>query len=100
MWDLTDGSAIRDLLTVDTTVHQVAFEGQWCAATSSNPGAPAVMHIWDFGAEVIENRIGELSDGFSDDTTDDEYEEEDAVMMDVNSLEIARGGRDPGGRMN
>ena len=70
------------------------------------------MHVWDFGTEVIENedgtrelrdvsdRITEPSNGSSGDTTDDEYEEEEAVTMDVDSLEIAPSSRGSSERMD
>ena len=112
LWDIGDGSVVRDLLTGNANVRKVAFEGRWCAAASSKKASsafhedgPIVIHVWDFGTEVIENvdgtrelrdisdRIGEPSNGFSDDTTDDEYEEEYVAAMDVGSLEIASGDR-------
>ena len=86
MWDLTDGSAVRNLLTGNADVRKVAFEGRWCAAFGFKENT-AVMDVWDFGTEVIENedgtrglrdvsdRIGEPSNGSSDDTTGDEYKE-------------------------
>ena len=95
MWDLSDGSVIRDLRTKDT-VQQATFDSRWCAAASGKR-PHTVMDIWDFGTEVIEKEDGtrelrdisgqirESSNGFSDDTTDDEYEEEDMVTMDVGS---------------
>ena len=110
MWDLSDGSVVRDLLTGVVGVWQVVFDGRWCAAASDREGFTA-MDVWDFGTEVIENedgtrefrdvsdQIGESSNGFSNDTTDDEDEEEE-VMMDVDSLEVAPNGRDPDERMD
>ena len=107
MWDLSDGSVVRNLLTGDAGVWQVAFHGQWCAAASHQYGS-AVIDVWDFGTEVIENEDGtkelkDVSDWIGEpsrnDTTDDEYEE-DAVMMDVDSLEVAPSGRDLDERMD
>ena len=107
IWDLSDGSVVRDLLTGIVGVWQVVFDGRWCAAASDRQGS-TVMDIWDFGTEVIENEDGtkelkDVSDWIGEpsrnDTTDDEYEE-DAVMMDVDSLEVAPSGRDLDERMD
>jgi len=94
MWDLSNGSVVRDLLTGIVGVWEVVFDGRWCAAASYQQGS-TVMDVWDFGTEVIENEDGtrefrdvsdrtvEPSNGFSGDTTDDEDEEVDVVMMDL-----------------
>jgi len=86
MWDLSDGPVARNLLTGITEFWQVAFDGRWCAAASNQQGS-TVMDVWDFGTEEIEeedgtrgfrdvsDRIWEPSNGFPDNTTDDEYEE-------------------------
>lgn len=114
MWDIRDGSVVRDLLTGIVGVWQVVFEGRWCVAASNRQDA-TVLDVWDFGTEEIENEdgtrelkevsdwVGEPPNGFYEDTTDDEYEEEEAVMMDVmdqDSLEVAPSDRDPDERMD
>ena len=105
MWDLTDGSVVRDLLTEGGRVWRVTFEGRWCVAATDQRHS-SVVHVWDFGTEVIENedgtrelrdasdRITDPSNGVSDDTTDDEYEEDDAVTTDMDSLGTAPSSRD------
>ena len=129
MWDLNDGSVFCDIPLTENAgispgsgwedgyiggragISRLAFEGRWCVAVNSKRGS-TVMDVWDFGTEVIKNedgteelrdvsdRIVEPSNRFSDDTTDDEYEEEDTVTTDEGSLEIAPSSRDPGERMN
>src|SRR5882762_1901302 len=85
MWNVRDGTVVRDLLTGITGVWQVVFEGRWCVA-ASNRNDSTVLDVWDFGTEVIESEdgtrefkevpdwIGEPPNGFYEDTTDDEYE--------------------------
>ena len=127
MWDLTDGSVFCNIPLTENAgispgsgwediggmagISRLAFEGRWCVAVNSKRGS-TVMDVWDFGTEVVENadgtrehrdvsdRIAEPSNGFSDDTTDDEYEEEDTVTTDVGSLEIASSSRDSSERMD
>ena len=48
MWDIQDGSEVRDLLPGASGVWQVAFEGRWCVA-ASNHEDQTMIHIWDFG---------------------------------------------------
>jgi F-box and WD-40 domain protein CDC4 len=64
MWDVRDGSVVRDLLTGITGVWQVVFEGRWCVAASNRTEA-TVLDVWDFGegAEDGEGWIGEPSGG-------------------------------------
>jgi F-box and WD-40 domain protein CDC4 len=93
MWDIRDGSVVRDLLTGIIGAWQVVFEGRWCVAASNQQDA-TVLDVWDFGTEEVEiedgtrelrevsDWVGEPPNGFYEDTTDDEYEEE-AVIMDV-----------------
>ncbi|KAJ6585244.1 cell division control protein 4 [Mycena capillaripes] len=55
LWDMRDGSFVRDLLAGITGVWQVAFEGRWCvAATNRTHGTAAVTEIqaWNFSEEV------------------------------------------------
>ena len=39
MWNIQDGSVIRDMLTNIVGVWQVVFEGRWCVAASNRPEA-------------------------------------------------------------
>ncbi|KAH6895036.1 WD40-repeat-containing domain protein [Coprinopsis sp. MPI-PUGE-AT-0042] len=48
MWNIRDGTVVRDLLTGITGVWQVVFEGRWCVA-ASNRQDTTVIDIWDFG---------------------------------------------------
>ena len=52
IWDIRDGSVVRDLLTGIVCVWQVVFEGRWCVAASNREDA-TVLDIWDFGTEEI-----------------------------------------------
>ena len=59
IWDLSDGSVIRNLQLPDEAVGVggIAFDDRWCAVVYHQPG-PSVMHVWDFGKEVVENKDG------------------------------------------
>ncbi|KAF8891372.1 WD40-repeat-containing domain protein [Infundibulicybe gibba] len=95
MWNVRDGTVVRDLLTGITGVWQVVFEGRWCVAASNN-GDATVLDVWDFGNENDEDWVGEPptglydEDGFSDDDADqiegieedDEQEQADVDAMD------------------
>ncbi|EKM82365.1 hypothetical protein AGABI1DRAFT_124841 [Agaricus bisporus var. burnettii JB137-S8] len=48
MWNIRDGSVVRDLLTGITGVWQVVFEGRWCVAASNKIGVTS-LDVWDFG---------------------------------------------------
>ncbi|TDL20805.1 cell division control protein 4 [Rickenella mellea] len=69
MWDVRDGSFIRDLLTGVTGVWQVVFEGRWCVAASNRLGS-TVIDVWDFG-----HGEPDATEGIQDD--DKETEDED-----------------------
>lgn len=58
MWNIRDGSPVRDLLTGITGVWQVVFEGRWCVA-ASNRNDTTVLDVWDFGVEEDEDWVGE-----------------------------------------
>ncbi|KAF9442201.1 YVTN repeat-like/Quino protein amine dehydrogenase, partial [Macrolepiota fuliginosa MF-IS2] len=79
MWNIRDGTVVRDLLTGITGVWQVVFEGRWCVA-ASNRNDTTVLDVWDFGTDVDEDWIGEPPNGVYDDETfsdcEDEEEEE------------------------
>jgi F-box and WD-40 domain protein CDC4 len=102
MWNIRDGSIVRDLLTGITGVWQVVFEGRWCVA-ASNRSDVTVLDVWDFGDESDDEWIGEPPNGlydediFSDsegddsndpgssrpkDDEDDEQEQADVDAMD------------------
>jgi F-box and WD-40 domain protein CDC4 len=84
MWNVRDGTVVRDLLTGITGVWQVVFEGRWVVA-ASNRNDTTVLDVWDFGLENDEDWVGEPPGGlydediFSDD--DDEDEEEGYSLL-------------------
>src|SRR5882762_1397637 len=79
MWDVRDGTIVRDLLTGIVGVWQVVFEGRWCVAASHRMDA-TVLDVWDFGnGEEDESWIGEPASGiYDEDETEDEDEMEQA----------------------
>ncbi|TFY74686.1 hypothetical protein EWM64_g9326, partial [Hericium alpestre] len=92
MWDVRDGTIVRDLLTGIIGVWQVVFEGRWCVAASNRMDA-TVLDVWDFGNGVEDEQwFGEPTSGiYDEDETDDEDEEmeqADADAMDQD-LELA-----------
>ncbi|KAJ2923691.1 hypothetical protein H1R20_g13399, partial [Candolleomyces eurysporus] len=50
MWNIRDGTVVRDLLTGTKDVWQVVFEGRWCVAASDRQHT-TVLDIWDFGVD-------------------------------------------------
>ncbi|EMD38149.1 hypothetical protein CERSUDRAFT_82388 [Gelatoporia subvermispora B] len=77
MWDIRDGSQVRDLLTGIAGVWQVVFEGRWCVAASNRMDA-TVLDVWDFGDSDDEDWEGEPPGGLYDEESDyDEDEEHD-----------------------
>lgn len=56
LWDIRDGSLVRDLLTGATCVMQVAFEGRWCVAAVSRVDH-IELHIWDFASGAPPGRL-------------------------------------------
>jgi len=83
MWNIRDGTVVRDLLTGITGVWQVVFEGRWCVA-ASNRNDTTVLDVWDFATEKDDDDwIGEPPSGmydddiFSEDEDEDDLEEED-----------------------
>lgn len=74
MWDIRDGTEVRDLLTGIVGVWQVVFEGRWCIA-ASNRADSTVLDVWDFGNEEGDQEWeGEPPGGMYDEDTDDEDE--------------------------
>ena len=77
MWDIRDGSFVRDLLTGINGVWQVVFEGRWCVAASNRTDA-TVLDVWDFGRDNDDDDwIGEPAGGLYDDSSDEDDEEDD-----------------------
>lgn len=76
MWNIRDGTVVRDLLTGITGVWQVVFEGRWCVA-ASNRQDTTVLDVWDFGTEDDDDWVGEPPNGVYDDEEFSDEEEED-----------------------
>ncbi|KAL1660981.1 WD40-repeat-containing domain protein [Schizophyllum commune] len=94
MWNIRDGTVVRDLLTGISGVWQVVFEGRWCVAASNRNDA-TVLDVWDFGGPSDGEWIGEPPGGMydleddwgSDEEVEDEpgpqpTEGDDAMEMD------------------
>ena len=80
MWDIRDGTQVRDLLTGIVGVWQIVFEGRWCVA-ASNRVESTVLDVWDFGNEEgDEEWEGEPANGLYDEDSDEE--DEDAEQVD------------------
>lgn len=85
MWNVRDGTVVRDLLTGIQGVWQVVFEGRWCVA-ASNRNPATVLDVWDFGADEDE-WTGEPPSGFYDDDTEEEDEGEEVEQADVDAMD-------------
>lgn len=84
MWNVRDGSVVRDLLTGINGVWQVVFEGRCCVA-ASNRNSTTMLDVWDFGLEGDDDWVGEPPGGIYDDDTDEDSDVEgqaDADAMD------------------
>lgn len=82
MWDIRDGTQVRDLLTGIVGVWQIVFEGRWCVAASNRVDS-TVLDVWDFGNEEgDEEWEGEPSNGLYDEDSDDEDDDDDADQVD------------------
>ncbi|KAI0345092.1 WD40 repeat-like protein [Trametopsis cervina] len=90
MWDIRDGTQVRDLLTGIVGVWQVVFEGRWCVAASNRVDC-TVLDVWDFGNEDgDEEWEGEPPGGIYDEDTDDDDELEQAEVEAMDQdLEMA-----------
>lgn len=75
MWNIRDGTVVRDLLTGITGVWQVVFEGRWCVAASNSNDA-TVLDVWDFGNDEDDDWLGEPPGGLYDEHGDSEDEED------------------------
>ena len=74
MWDIRDGSVIRDLLTDITGVWQLVFHGRWCVA-ASNRLDQTYLDVWDFGGDTDDQTwIGEMDGSIYDEDSEDEAE--------------------------
>ena len=76
MWNVRDGTVVRDLLTGITGVWQVVFEGRWVVA-ASNRNDTTVLDVWDFGLENDDDWVGEPPGGLYDEDIFSDEEEED-----------------------
>jgi F-box and WD-40 domain protein CDC4 len=84
MWDVREGTVVRELLSNIHGVWQVAFEGRWCVAANHRSDA-TVLDVWDFGnGEPDDDWIGEPVGGiYDEDMTDDEDEEMEQADADA-----------------
>jgi F-box and WD-40 domain protein CDC4 len=92
MWDVRDGTVVRELLSNIYGVWQVVFEGRWCVA-ASHLSDKTMLDVWDFGnGEPDEDWTGEPVGGkYDEDMTDDEDEEMeqgDADTMDKGAQDL------------
>jgi F-box and WD-40 domain protein CDC4 len=84
MWDVREGSVVREFLSNIHGVWQVVFEGRWCVAASHRSDA-TILDVWDFGnGEQDDDWIGEPVGGiYDEDMTDDEDEEMEQADADA-----------------
>ena len=84
MWDVREGSVVREFLSNIHGVWQVVFEGRWCVAASHRSDA-TILDVWDFGnGETDDDWIGEPVGGiYDEDMTDDEDEEMEQADADA-----------------
>ena len=86
MWDVREGTVVREFLSNIHGVWQVVFEGRWCVAASHRSDA-TILDVWDFGnGEADDDWIGEPVGGIYDedmtDVEDEEMEQADADAME------------------
>lgn len=88
MWDIRDGSQVRDLLTGIVGVWQVVFEGRWCVAASNRMDS-TVLDVWDFGDDEDEGWEGEPPGGQYDEESDysDEDDEMDRAQVEADAMD-------------
>jgi F-box and WD-40 domain protein CDC4 len=82
MWNVRDGSVVRDLLTGITGVWQVVFEGRWCVA-ASNRNETTVLDVWNFGKEDDDEWVGEPAGGIYDEDSEDEDDDQEQADVDA-----------------
>ncbi|KAI9065422.1 WD40 repeat-like protein [Trametes sanguinea] len=85
MWDIRDGTQVRDLLTGIVGVWQVVFEGRWCVAASNRMDS-TVLDVWDFGNDDDDDWEGEPPGGLYDEESD--YDEEEEEDLDRTQAEV------------
>jgi F-box and WD-40 domain protein CDC4 len=83
MWNIRDGTVVRDLLTGITGVWQVVFEGRWCVAASNRNDA-TVLDIWDFGEDDDD---GGLYDEDIDIFSDNGHQDDDDMIKNMDRME-------------
>ena len=88
MWDIRDGSQVRDLLTGIVGVWQVVFEGRWCVAASNRMDS-TVLDVWDFGNDEDDEWEGEPPNGWYDEESDysDEEDEMDRAQVEADAMD-------------
>lgn len=73
MWNIQDGTEVKDLLTGITSVWQVSFKGPWCVAATSHDSV-TTLEVWDFGGDEDHEWISEEEESLNDgDSRDDGY---------------------------
>jgi F-box and WD-40 domain protein CDC4 len=82
MWNVRDGTVVRDLLTGITGVWQVVFEGRWCVA-ASNRNDTTVLDVWNFGKEDDDDWVGEPPGGIYDEDSEDEDDDQEQADVDA-----------------
>ncbi|KAF9227598.1 WD40 repeat-like protein [Gyrodon lividus] len=85
MWNVRDGTVVRDLLTGINGVWQVVFEGRCCVA-ASNRNTTTMLDVWDFGTDEDDDWIGEPPGGIYDDDTEEE-EDEAEEQADIDAMD-------------
>jgi F-box and WD-40 domain protein CDC4 len=85
MWNIRDGTVVRDLLTGINGVWQVVFEGRCCVA-ASNRNTTTMLDVWDFGTDEDDAWIGEPPGGIYDDDTEEEDDEAEE-QADVDAMD-------------
>ena len=69
LWNLRDGTVIKDLITGVTGVWNVVFDGRWCAAASNRDG-DTMLDIWDFSND--KDWLEEPSSKMDDENSEEE----------------------------
>ncbi|KAI9572280.1 cell division control protein 4 [Boletus coccyginus] len=83
MWNIRDGTVVRDLLTGIDGVWQVVFEGRCCVA-ATNRNTTTMLDVWDFGTDGDDDWIGEPPGG------DDTEEDSDGNPLPLHGIHVYR----------
>ncbi len=75
LWNVRDGTLIRDLLTEISGVWQVAFEGRWCVAAIDR-SSTLMLDVWDFATEPDNGTPSELQEDDTVSVADSEDEDD------------------------